>query len=93
MFAWWRKLDPGDQAALVGGLAVGVGLVGASVVTARLVASGVDVRMELEPATRNLVSSSVREVTSSVDRIIENGVPIGMRFGPATPSRVRNKQT
>ena len=89
MNRWWQSLSPGDQATLVGGLAVGVGLVGASVVAAGILRKGVDVNLELEPATRNLVSAGVSDLTSSVDRVVNRGVPIGVRLGPAVAKRIK----
>jgi hypothetical protein len=91
MQRWWNELQPGEQATLVGGLAVGVGLVSAAVVVGRMLQSGVDVNLELEPATRNLVSSGITDLTESVDRVVDKGVPIGVRLGPAVAARLKKK--
>ena len=91
MQRWWNSLEPGEQATLVGSLAVGVGLVGATVVAARMLRGGVDVNLELEPATRNLVSAGITDLTSSIDRVVEKGVPIGVRLGPAVAARIKKK--
>jgi hypothetical protein len=93
MMQWWTKLDSSDQATLAGGMAVGLGLVGATLVASRLLTSGVEVRLELEPATRNLVDTSVRSLTQSVNQMTNRGVPIGVRLGPALSARARKQQT
>lgn len=72
----WQALSPTERAVLLGG---GFALIGASVaavVIGRQFSRGLDVRVSVDPETRNLVSSSVKSTGDAVSLLVEKGVPV-----------------
>lgn len=72
----WQALSSTERAVLLGG---GFALIGASVaavVIGRQISRGLDVRVSVDPETRNLVSSSVKSTGDAVSLLVERGVPV-----------------
>ena len=72
----WDRLSPTERAVLLGGGFALVGAAVAAVAIGRQISRGLDVRVTVDPATRNLVSSSMKSLESSTSMLVDKGVPV-----------------